>query len=191
MLGDGVVERNRVEQGGVRILLRIGRVDAVDLGGLQDDLGTDLGTAQGGCRVGGEERIAGTGGEDHHFAFFQVLQGFRTHVRLDDLLDADGRHDACNDADVAHGIGQGQCIHHGGKHAHVVGGGTVHALRARRDATEDIAAANHDCQFHTQFRHLGHIGHHALDRGAVDAVGIIAHQGFAGQLEEDALVGWF
>ncbi len=92
---------------------------------------------------------------------------------------------------MAHRIGQRQGVHDGGQHAHVVGGGTVHALRAGGDAAEDVAPANDDCQFHAHFRDLGHIGHHALDRAAVDAVSIIAHQGFAGQFEEDALVGWF
>ena len=35
---------------------------------------------------------------------------------------------------------------------------------------------------------LRHLGNHAVDRGTVDAVGIVAHQGFAGQFEQDALI---
>ncbi len=37
-------------------------------------------------------------------------------------------------------------------------------------------------------RHLLDLAHHAHDGRAVDAVGVVAHQGFARQLEQDALV---
>jgi hypothetical protein len=54
--------------------VRVGGVDAVDLGGLEHNLGTDLGAAQRRCGVGGEERVAGAGGKNHHLALFEVLQ---------------------------------------------------------------------------------------------------------------------
>jgi hypothetical protein len=40
-------------------------------------------------------------------------------------------------------------------------------------------------------RHFGHVGDHALDRGAVDPERIIAHERFARQFEEYTLVGGF
>jgi len=92
---------------------------------------------------------------------------------------------------MAHGVGQGQRVHDRGQHAHVVGGGAVHALGAGGDAAEDVAAANHHCHLHTQLRHFRHVGDHAVDGGAVDAELIVAHQSFARQFQEDSLVGWF
>ena len=64
-------------------------------------------------------------------------------------------------------------------------------VRTGRDATENIPATDDHCQFHAQRRHFRDIGHHPVDRGAIDAVGVIAHQRFAGQFEKDAFVGWF
>ena len=51
---------------------RVGRVDAVDLGALQDDVGLHLHRAQGGRGVGGEVGIAGAGGKDDDAALFEV-----------------------------------------------------------------------------------------------------------------------
>src|SRR5205085_5823325 len=58
-------------------------------------------------------------------------------------------------------------------------------------AAEDVTAANHHRQFHTQPRHFRDVGDHAFDGGAIDAERIVAHQRFARQFEEDSLVGWF
>ena len=44
---------------GVRVLLGVGRVDAVDAGGLEQDLDAELLAPQGRGRVGGDERAAG------------------------------------------------------------------------------------------------------------------------------------
>ena len=52
----------------VRIRLRIGRIDAVDLRRLQHRVAAQLGRAQHRGGVGGEERIAGAAGEHHHLA---------------------------------------------------------------------------------------------------------------------------
>src|SRR5437773_4866379 len=49
-----------------RITLGIGGIDAVDAGGLDDDVGVDLDRAQGSRRVGREVGIARARREDHH-----------------------------------------------------------------------------------------------------------------------------
>ena len=77
-------------------------------------------------------------------------------------------------------------VHHGGEHAHVVGGGAIHAPRAARHAAEDVAAADDDGDLHAEIADLGHFLGDAGDHGGIHAVPLIAHQGFAGQLEEDA-----
>ena len=188
VLDDRLVEADLGVARRARVLLRVGGVDAVDLGRLQHDLRADLGAAQRGRGVGGEERVAGAGGEDDDLAFLEVLQRLGPHVGLDDLLDADRRHHARRHALLAHRVGQRERVHHGGEHAHVVGGGAVHADRAAGHAAEDVAAADHDRDLAPELRHLLDLAHHAHDRGAVDAVGIVAHQGLAGEFQQDALV---
>ncbi len=49
-------------------------IDAVDLGCLGNSIAVHLDGAQGGGGVGGEERVAGAGGEDDHAAAFQVIE---------------------------------------------------------------------------------------------------------------------
>ncbi len=118
------------------------------------------------------------------------MQGLGAHIGLNHLLDGDGGHHASHQALLVHGIGQGQRVHHGGQHAHVVSGGTVHADRAARDTTENIAPTDHHRHLHTQAGDFGDLFHHADDGGAVDAKGVIPHQRLTRQLEQDALVGW-
>ncbi|SOY46183.1 hypothetical protein CBM2587_A160060 [Cupriavidus taiwanensis] len=187
---DGLVEADGGVARGAGILLRVGGVHAVDLGRLEHDLGADLGAAQRGRGVGGEERIAGAGGEDHHLALFQLADCARADIGLDHLVHAQRRLHAAFDIGVAHRVLQRQRVHHGGQHAHVVGRGTVHAGGAAGDAAEDIAAADHHRHLHAELHDLGNVVHHRLDGRAVDAEGIVAHQGFTGQFQKDALVGW-
>src|SRR5688500_19260881 len=64
--------RNAWVFGGRRGEHRIGGVDAVDLGALQDELGLDLHGAQRGGGNGLEIRVAAAGGEDDDAACVQV-----------------------------------------------------------------------------------------------------------------------
>ncbi len=65
----------------------IGGVDAVDaaVGALQHHVGLDLGGAEGGGRVGGEERVAHAGGEDDDPALLEVAHGPTADVGLGHL----------------------------------------------------------------------------------------------------------
>src|SRR5688500_6227931 len=173
---------------GARVALRIGGIHTVDLGRLDHDFRAHLAAAQRGGGVGGKERVAGAGGEDHHLALLQVADRLAPDVRLDHLLDIERRLHAAGDSRLAHRVGQRERIHHGGQHSHVVGGGAVHAGRARRHAAENVAAADHHAELHPEARDLRHLAHDRLDGLAVDAVRVVAHQGLAGQLEQNALV---
>ena len=62
-----------VEPLGGRILLRIGGVDAIDIGRLEDRLCADLGGAQHRRGVGREERIAGSTAEQYDSALGEVF----------------------------------------------------------------------------------------------------------------------
>ena len=84
---------------------------------------------------------------------------------------------------------QRQRVDHRRQHAHVVGGGAVHAARAGGDAAEDVAAADDDGGLDAHALDLGDVLGDLRRDGRVDAVGLLAHQGFAGEFEEDALVG--
>ena len=105
----------------------VGAVDAVDLGRLEHHFDAHLGAAQGSSRVGGKEWVTGAGSKDHHLALFKVTQGLGPDVGLDHLLDLQCRLNPSRHARLPQRILQGQGVHHGGQHPHVVGGGPVHA----------------------------------------------------------------
>jgi hypothetical protein len=87
------------------------------------------------------------------------------------------------------GVLQGQPIDDGGEHPHVVGGRAIHAAGAGGEPAEDVAAADDDRGLHAERLDAGDVfGDARRDRG-IDAVGVIAHQCFAGKLEKDAFVG--
>src|SRR5690606_5767633 len=83
--------RQTIETGGGRVLLRIGGIDAVDLRALEDRFGAHFGGAQRGGRIGREERVAGTAGEDHHAAGRQVMERCALREALADLRHGYGR----------------------------------------------------------------------------------------------------
>lgn len=58
-----------------------------------------------------------------------------------------------------------------------------------RHTAKDVAATDHHRHLHPEPHHLGDFLDDAPDGGGVDAKGVVAHQGFAGELEQDALVG--
>src|SRR3954462_9831026 len=66
---------NGIVFGGVFVDHRVGGVDAVDLGPLEDDVGFHLHRAERSGGVGGEVGIAGAGGEEHYPALFQFAAG--------------------------------------------------------------------------------------------------------------------
>ena len=86
------------------------------------------------------------------------------------------------------GILERQPVHHGGQHPDVVTGRAVHARRARRQATEDVAASDDDADLDAELVDRGDLaGDERAERG-IDAVLAIAQQGLARQLQQDALV---
>ena len=83
---------------------------------------------------------------------------------------------------------QGQGIHDGGHHAHIVGRRTVHIVGLRGNAAEDVAAADDDADLYAEFDDFFYLADNLHDGFAVDTEGIIAHQGFAGQFQQDSFV---
>ena len=71
---------------------------------------------------------------------------------------------------------QGQGIHDGGHHAHIVGRRTVHIVGLRGNATENVAAADDDADLYAEFDDFFYLADNLHDGFAVDTEGIIAHQ---------------
>src|SRR5215471_12143068 len=63
---------------GIGLLARIGAIDSIDLGALEQNVAAHLRGAQRRRRIGGEERVAGAGGEDDDAALLHVPQGAAT-----------------------------------------------------------------------------------------------------------------
>ena len=87
----------------------------------------DLERAQRGGGVGGEERVAGAGGEDHDAALLEVAHRAAADVGLGDLGDRDRRLHARVHAVLLERVLQRQRVEDGREHAHVVAGRAVHA----------------------------------------------------------------
>ena len=80
-------------------------------------------------------------------------------------------------------------VHHRRQHSHVVGGGAVHAPCAGRQSPEDVAASDHDRQLDAELADLDDLRGNLVGHRRVDAEVAISHQRFAGELQEDALIG--
>ena len=83
---------------------------------------------------------------------------------------------------------QRQAVDDGREHAHVVGGGAVHALRAGRQAAEQVAAADDDGGLDAEGLDLGDVLGDLRRHGGVDAELLLAHEGFTGELQQDPAV---
>src|SRR5665647_645405 len=156
---------------------RVRRVDAVDLGRLEDDFGPDLEGALGGGR------------EDDDAALLHVPDDPPADERLGHGLDLDGRDVARVGPGLVEGRLQGDAVDDGGQHAHLVGRALVDAVLDAPGAAEEIAAADHDGDVDAEivdFLDLAGDGDGPLE---IDAGGDVAEEGFARDLEQDALVG--
>ena len=167
---------------------RVRVVDPVHLGRLQDHFGLDLHRPERRGRIGAEIRIAGAGAEHDDASFFQVADGPPADERLGHRAHLDRRDDAGDHVQLFERVLKRQRVDDRRQHPHVVRGGAIHAARARRDAAEDVAAADDDGRLHAHRLDfadlLGDLGRHRR----VDPVVLRAQKGFAGEFQEDAFV---
>ena len=89
-------------------------------------------------------------------------------------------------SDVLERVLQRQRVDDRGEHAHVVGGRAVHALGAGREAAEQVAAADDDRRLDAEPLDLADVLRDLGGDCRVDAERLLAHQGFAGELQQDA-----
>jgi hypothetical protein len=118
-----------------------------------------------------------------------MADGAPADERLRHRAHLNRRDDARVHALLLDGVLQRQRVDDGGQHAHVVGSRAVHAARAGGDAAEDVAAADHDGGLNPHALDLGDVTRDLRRDRRIDPVVLSAHQGFAGELEEDAFVG--
>ena len=78
--------------------------------------------------------------------------------RLSDGPHLDGGREPRGDADVLQGVLERQGIDDRREHAHVVGGGAVHALGAGRKAPEEVAAADDDARLDAELLNFADLG---------------------------------
>ena len=174
--------------GGIGIARRIGRVHAIDLGRLEQQVRTNLDRAQGGRRIGGEKRIAGAGRKQHHAILLQMADRPAADEVLADFVDLDGTHRSRRAARALDGILHGQGVDHRRQHAHVVAGDPVHARSRQPGPAEDVAPADDHANLHPGIAHLEDLAREAPDDFRVDPVIGFPHQGLTGQLQEDAVM---
>src|SRR5581483_5336952 len=167
------------------IFLGVAVVDAVDLGGFQNDFGANFVSAKGRGGVGGKIRVAGAATEDDDPALFEMADGAAADENFGDLSHGDGALDAGGDADFFEGILEGEGVDDGGKHAHVIAGGAFDAAFAAGLAAEDVAAADDHDDFDAHFADFGDLLGHVVDGLGTDAVAVLAAQGFTAEFEED------
>ena len=115
------------------------------------------------ARVGGEERIAGAGGEDDDAALLEVAHGAAANVVLAHLVDADRALHARVAAEALDRILHGQRVHHRGQHAHVIAGDAIDAGPGEPGAAEDVAAADDAGHLHAASLDLEHFARDALE----------------------------
>src|SRR5262244_4112231 len=182
-----VTHPGKLHRGG--ILGGISGVDAVHLGSLEEDLGSDLHRAEGPRGVRGEEGIARSGGEDDHASFLQMAHGTAADVWLGHRAHLDGGQHAGGYPRLLDGVLEGEGVDHGGEHAHVVAGGAIHSPCARGNATEDVPTADDHRHLHAHGDHLADFLRDAPDRVGLDPIGLAPGQRLTGQLEQDAAIG--
>ena len=141
MVREGLVESKLIIADCRRILLRIGSIDAVDPGTLQQCVSPYFQSPESRTRVGGEERIARTSGNEGHTALFQYFHGIIPHIVLCHRLHRGSGEHLGVDALLLYEHREGKRIDDGGKHSHLVPVHAVEALSRTLKPAENIAAA--------------------------------------------------
>ena len=161
----------------------ISGIDTVNLRRLQHHLGAHFSASKRRGRIRREEGVTGTGSENHDTVLIEITQRLAADVRLDNLLEVQRGLDTDRNARLCQRVLERHRIHHGGEHAHVVTGRTVHAVRTQSNAAENIAAAHYDAHLHPNIENRLDLANHVVQRIAVDTELVVPHEGFSGKLQ--------
>ena len=183
--GDDFLVADVIETGGSRVLDRVCSVDAIDLGGLHDDVAFAFNGAESGAAVRRKERIAGTGGEDDHGTRRQKLESLASVEEYADRFHADSGHHHGIDTLLVESVLHGKAVHHGAEHTHSIALGAVHAASRSRNAANEVAAANHERNLHALLDDRRNFACHVGEDNIIDTVALFACKGFATKLEKN------
>jgi hypothetical protein len=142
------------------------------------------------CRIGCKKRVAGTGGEYHDAALFQMTNSATTNVVLTDFVDLKCRHDSGNFPVPLERVLHCERVDDGPEHAHLVTGHAVHTGFCKACASEDIATADDEPDFDAGSSNFRNFSGHALDHRRIYAVFLTPKQRLSAELQEDSLIGW-
>ena len=129
---------------GARVFVWIRGVDAVDFGCFEEDVAVEFGCTQRGAGVGGEEGVPGSCGEDDDASLFEVADGSASDEGLGDGADIQGGHDARIDPDGVQFFFEGDGVHDGAEHAHVICGCLLDVSGFCELGAADDVPASHD-----------------------------------------------
>src|ERR1022692_2206037 len=174
-----------VEQVRVRSLARVGVVDALHLGALQNGFGTDFQRPLRRAGIGREEWRAKPGPENDDPALLQVPDRPPRYVRLRHLAHGDRRLDPRLVAELLQHILERETVDHGAEHAHVVGSRPVDTACGQRSAAEHVPAADHDRDLDPEPRRVPDLAREMRYGIRIDTEASAAGEGLAGQLEHD------
>src|SRR5690606_27432913 len=165
----------------------VGRVHAVDLRRLEQDLALQLRRAQRRARVGGVERVARAGGQDHDPPLLEVPQRPPADERLGHRPDVQGAEHPRVDAEAGQLLPQGDGVHDRAEHAHVVGRRLVDVpgLGERRPA-DDVAPAHDDGELHPRRRRVADLLPDQVQLRRVDPEPARGAERLAAELEQHA-----
>ena len=76
---------------------------------------------------------------------------------INNAAHGNSRHHLRSDVGALEGIAEGQCVHHGCQHAHVVASDSIEASFLKRLATKKISAANHQPDLYPNTDQLTHL----------------------------------
>ena len=127
------------------VFVGIGGVDAIDFGGFEEDVAVEFGGSERGAGVGGEEGVAGACGKNDDAALFEVADGAASDEGLGYGSDVECGHNPRVDADGVEFFFEGDGVHDGPEHAHVVCSGLLDVSGLGEfGASDDVSAADDD-----------------------------------------------
>ena len=126
-----------------------------------------------------------------HALLLEVTNRPAPNERLGDRAHLERRHDAGVDLPLLEGVLQRQGVDDGREHSHVVARDAVDALRRRRDAPDDVSAADDDGNLDAEARDFRDLVGHARDHCRLDAEELAAEERLPGELQQDPAVAGF
>ncbi len=111
-----------------------------------------------------------------------MAQGPAANVGFCNLPHFHGGLHARNHADALQCVLQGQAVHHGGQHTHIIGRGAVHSLSRAGGAAPNVAAAHHQRRLHAKLTNCFDLQGYLVNCCWVNAKALFAGQSLAANL---------